>query len=240
MLQAIASLGASIEDDIKRDDLKHLLDLQEKNLETVTDNVPGLSFFNQFKKMYNGIQDFFLMKKVSRFLFEISSMSAEARIHLIDSINSDPVYGQKFGTFLIAALDRHDFEDKSIYLARVCKYYENGYLTRSKMVRFKGLIEQIDLEDLVNLKYDGLSCVGYPMHHLDIALYQFQTLGLTKVRTGGELISSGPLTLDRISFNRDRVEVDLTTFGTEFIRVINDFYELRVIDEVEDEKGVDN
>jgi hypothetical protein len=232
----ISLLGISIEEDIKKHDLRDLLDLREKNMETFIDNVPGLSFFNHFRKMYNGIQDYFMMKKVATFMIEISSMSAEARINLIDSINSDPVYGQKFGTFLIAALDRHDFEHKSIYLARVCKYYENGYLTKSKMVRFKGLIEQIDLEDLVNLKYNGFSGVGYPKHHLDVALYQFQALGLTRVMTGGELTSTGPLTLDRMYLNRDRVEVAITTFGTEFIQVINDFYEFHIVDE--DEQNV--
>lgn len=64
-------------------------------------------------------------------------------------------------------------------------------------------------------------------------MYQFQALGLTRATTGGELMGNGPLTLDRMSSNRNKVEVAVTTFGTEFIRVINDFYEFRVVDEDE-------
>lgn len=223
----IAVLGAVIEDDIKKNDLKTLLDIREENSDTFRDNLPGLAVFNQFKKMYTGIQDYFLMKKVSKFLFEISSMSSESRVNLVDSINNDPVYGQRFGTFLIAALDRHDFEGKAVYLARVCKYFENGYISKSTMIRFKGLIEQIDLQDLDNLKYDGFSGEGFPSHYHDVALYQFQALGLTRVRSGGELLSSGPLSLDRMVSRRNEVQIDITSFGREFVQVINDFYEIR-------------
>jgi len=223
----IAVLGAVIEDDIKKDDLKMLLDIGEENSDTFRDNIPGLAVFNQFKKMYTGIQDYFLMKKVSKFLFEISSMSAESRVNLVENINNDPVYGQKFGTFLIAALDRHDFEGKAVYLARVCKYFENGYISKSTMIRFKGLIEQIDLQDLDNLKYNGFSGEGFPSHNNDVALYQFQALGLTRVRSGSELLSSGPLSLDRMVSRRNEVQIDITSFGTKFVQVINDFHEIR-------------
>lgn len=225
MSQDIKLLGNSIEDDIRKANLKELLDQQEKNVEMVTDNITGLSFLNQFKRMYSGIQDYFLIKKVSKFLFELSSMSAESRVALIDKINEDPIYGQKFGTFLITALDRHDFENKSVMLARVCKYYESGYLSRTNFVRFKGIIEHMDIEDLVKLQYHGYDIVGYPQSRNDISLYQFQTLGLTSIKTSSEMINDGSLFTDGRPHDRHAVEVNLTKYGQDFILVINDYLE---------------
>jgi hypothetical protein len=221
MSQDINILGTSIEEDIRKKNLVKLLDQQEKNIATITDNIPGLSIFNQIKKMFTGVQDSFLIQKVYKFLFELSSMSTESRVSLIDKINDDPVYGQKFGTFLIAALDRHDFVPKSIMLARVCKYYEAEEINRSTFVRFKGIIQQMDIEDLVKLKYSYHQIFGYPDKRDDISLYQFQTMGLIQIRSGSELIVSGRIELNRVDYNQ--IQVNLTKFGIVFIKVINDY-----------------
>ena len=118
-----------------KEDLKELLiDVRDKITKEVLNQIPGLASFLSVKKIFTGVQDYFLIKKVYAFLFELSSMPLESRVTLVEKINADPIYGQQFGIFLILALDRHEFEQKAIMLARICKYYEMKVLSKSTFV----------------------------------------------------------------------------------------------------------
>lgn len=227
-LKQLDEIGVAFEADIAKEDLKEILAEQTDDLiETITGFVPGLSVFIKLRKAYKSIKDYFLISKIFRFLTDISSMSSVERNTLIGKINEDPIYEQKFGTFLITALDRLDFVDKASYLARICKFYGKGQISKSQLIRFKGFIEKIELEDLKKCSYlyEGNGpYYSFPSEFRDPPLFMFQALGIVKI-THYEDDFNDFRVLESAGLGRDTTSPQkptLTDLGEIFIAVIND------------------
>lgn len=141
-----------MESDIVSENLKDIIaDLSDFTIQHIGQNIPIVSLVFKALKSVNAYRDLILMDKVRAFLGELNSMSKKERKRFVDKINDDPIYGQKAGTFILTALDRHDFKKKSIYLAKACKYYEKEYLTKHDFTRIKTVIERMDLASLDNI-----------------------------------------------------------------------------------------
>lgn len=149
-MKELESAGSAFESDAAKDNLKDIIsDLGSATLESVGENLPGIGVVFKIGKALSSIRDYELMNKALTFLYELSKMSAESREKLIKKINSDPIFGQKFGTFILTAIDRHDFKEKSAFLAVACKFYERGDMSKENFIRIKTMIE---LNDLIDLK----------------------------------------------------------------------------------------
>jgi hypothetical protein len=145
-MKELEEIGSALEAEIVKEDLRGIIgDLSETSIQAIGEGIPGLSMLFKFHKAFLSIKDYFLMDKVLVFLSEMSKMPTDSRKELISKINTDPIYGQKFGAFVLTALDRHDFAEKSVYLARACRLYENNSLNKEQFILIKSMIENLHL-----------------------------------------------------------------------------------------------
>lgn len=181
----LREIGAALEADLAKENLKEMLAEQtDKLVENITGQVPGLAIVHKIAKAYRSVKDYFLMDKILRFLTDISSMDTQQRKKLVDKVDEDPIYEQKFGTFIITAIDRLDFLDKATYLANISKVYARDEISKSNYVRFKGFIEKIELEDLKKCIYyfeDDHPYYNFPENYSEPSLFLFQALGILKI-----------------------------------------------------------
>lgn len=222
----LIELGSSVEADIAKENLKELIvERADDVLELITGAAPGLSVITKLKKIYRSVNDYFLMEKIVTFLTDLSSMKTSERKNLINKLNNDPIHGQEFGKFLIVAIDRLEFVDKAVYLARACKFYEREDISQPLLTKIKGIIEKIDLADLKKLGYreDG-GCFGYPNGYKSQNLYLFQSLDLVNIEHSiGEFENYNQMkALDRAKDLSRPSLPKLTDLGKILIYVIND------------------
>jgi hypothetical protein len=175
-----------------------------------------LSVIDNLLKGFSSFRDHALMEKVIYFLEDSSTATPEEREDLIKRFDADKSFEQKFAQFTLVALDRLDFPQKATFLSRVLKAYQQGTINKLEVVRFKSIVENIELEDLMklNVRYGG---DGYPYDRSHPSLFKFQAFGLIRIRSGVELRSFNP---EYPRFDKDKIEVKLTTFGSKFIQVI--------------------
>lgn len=149
-LKELEKIGESLEADILKEDLKEVTEeLSNMLISQVGENIPGVGIFFKTIKAIGSVKDYVLMTKVVAFLGELDKMSASSRKSLVDKINSDRIYGQRFGAYLISAIDRHEFAHKSVFLARICKYYERGDISKPVLIKLNSVIENMHLEDIL-------------------------------------------------------------------------------------------
>jgi hypothetical protein len=134
-MNELDELAVSVEADVAKDNLLEIIAEQgDKIIESFTEMMPGLSVIFKLNNAYKSVQNYFLIEKIIIFLTGLSSMTTKQRKNLIEKINNDPIHGQQFGKFLIISIDRLDFAEKSTYLARVCKFYERGDISKSLLI----------------------------------------------------------------------------------------------------------
>jgi len=225
-MKELEQSGSALESDIVKENLKEIIfDLSQPIVETIGqaigENIPGLSIFFKGAKAVSAIRDQDLMNKVISFLNEAEQMDHIKRKKLVDKVNKDPIYGQRFGAFVLVALDRYDFAVKAKYLARALKFYERNDISKITLIRINSAIQQIQLMDLEDWTKDR-----------NIATTNISSLA------GENFISNGifelnynfqPLTKDH---NRDHigknyrtnniVKVKVTSFGYLFFFILKD------------------
>jgi hypothetical protein len=179
-MNQLTELAASVEADVAKDNLKELIaEKADDVMESLTGITPGLSIVAKLAKIYHSVRDYFLMEKIVAFLTDLSSLKVSERKSLIGKLNDDPIYGQKFGKFIIIAIDRLEYIDKAIYLARACKFYERGDISKELFIKVKGIIEKVELAHLKRLGYEEENgYCGYPQRFNSEGLYLFQSLDL--------------------------------------------------------------
>lgn len=179
-MNQLDDIATSVEADVAKENLKELIaERVDDILEQITGITPGLSIVAKLGKIYSSVRDYYLIEKCVMFLSNLSSLNYDERKHLIDKINNDPIYGQKFGKFIILAIDRLEYAEKAVFLARACKFYEREDITKDLFIRLKSIIEKVELSDLNGLGYDEqFGYYGYPSRFNRPGLYQFQSLDL--------------------------------------------------------------
>lgn len=154
-MKDLEQTGAALEADIVHDNLKDVItELLQFTLAQLGESAPIVSTVFKAFKGVSAYRDFQLMNKVTMFLTELNKLSAKERKKLVDKMNDDPIYGQKAGTFILSALDRLDFEQKSVYLAKACKHYNDGLLSKKNLCEVKMVIERLSIYDLEKLSGD--------------------------------------------------------------------------------------
>jgi hypothetical protein len=174
-----------------------------------------LSVIDNMYKSISSFRDHALMEKVLYFLDEGSTATVEEREDLIKKFDADKSFEQKFALFTLVALDRLDFPQKATFLSRILKAYQQGVINKLEVVRFKSIVENIELEDLMGLR-NSWGYEGYPRDRSHPSLFKFQAFGLIRIRSGLQMRG----TFDPYRYDEDKVQVELTRFGSDFIKVI--------------------
>lgn len=225
-MKELEQSGAALESDIVKDNLKDIIaELSQPILDTfgkaIGENIPGLSWFFKGMKAYKAVRDQDLMNKVIAFLYEADKMDQRTRKKLVDKVNDDPIYGQKFGAFVLVALDRYDFAQKVQFLVNALKFYERGDISKHTLIRFNAAIKDLhlmDLEQWINdheLPSSNISEVGKQMfmsHGLIQTTFNFQPL--TKDHTKDDY--------GRNYRTQNIMKTKLSDFGNLFFHVLKD------------------
>lgn len=148
---------------IKESNLKELV---EDYSEIVIDNflpdsllkeIPIVSTICSFYKFGNAVSEGIFKKKLLRFLFQLSRVSAKNRTKEIDKINKSKKYENTVGETLIELLDKIDSEKKPKILGKLFKSFlsqEIDYITFLKLAHILNLCFIQDLLELKNNSKD--------------------------------------------------------------------------------------
>lgn len=151
-------LGISLMETILKSDLPALInELGEIGIDTLIDDgvfkdVPIFGAITAISKTCGNIRDYYLSKKLLKFLKEISSLSAEERKMLIEKLDTDQKYASHIGERIIDLLSRLDDENKPSLIAKAFKLYAKGGLSYIQLQRINHAIERFLLCDLDELK----------------------------------------------------------------------------------------
>ena len=90
---------------------EELLDLADHGLDELLDSgllsgLPVVNFLHSTIKTVNSVSDYLFMKKIIAFLLPQSTVHAEQRIDIIESLEKDPHYKNKVGTKLLYILEK--------------------------------------------------------------------------------------------------------------------------------------
>lgn len=192
-------------------------DLGSAVISKVGEDLPGLGLFFKAAKAISSVRDYYSMEKVIVFLNELSNLTTEQRKNLVAKINIDNIYGQKFGSFIVVALDREDFSMKSRYLARACKYYEYGVISRKALVVVKTVIENMHLSDIET----WIGPVFRFPKPTDAAYSSFVANGLVKTEFNMQRVHSRGMRADW-NLNDEVMKTKLTPLGYMFYKIVKD------------------
>jgi len=184
--------------------------------------------------VYDKIKEGALMEKAVEFAEEFSIMNIDDRQLLIERMNEDPIYGQKFGTFLLVSLERMDFKIKAKYLARACNYYHLNYISKSNFIRLKTIIENINMGDVEeyilvdtkSMEHDDFPDLSFkrPKREKEPAFIAFLNLGIIFQKYDFDSLKQAfqnDKYNNSISYNRV-IKSELTTIGQQLYYMIND------------------
>jgi hypothetical protein len=212
-------IGSHFEADMVKDNLLSIIaGLGDITISFFTGLPQGyLSVIDNMYKSISSFRDHALMEKVIYFLDEGSTATVEEREDLIKKFDADKSFEQKFSLFTLVALDRLDFPQKATFISRILKAYQQGTINKLTVVRYKSIVENLELEDLMRLR-NSYGYEGYPRDRSHPSLFKFQTFGLVRIRAGLEM--RGGYNPTDLRYDESAVQVELTKFGSEFIKVI--------------------
>jgi len=116
MNENLTDVGESLEVSVAKDDLLDIIgDLADLPLERLLDmgeSIPVVSSLLKGIKATIAVRDAIFLEKVIVFLRTVGKIPTKERIRMVEKIQADPKYRQKFGKFSIKALvSRHSLID---------------------------------------------------------------------------------------------------------------------------------
>jgi len=99
-------------------------------------------------KTVAAIRDWFLLRKVAKFLQRLASVPLEERRSMADQIKEDKGYGQRIAESIVVYLDRYDHLNKAELLSRMFIAYTRGELQREEFIRLASAIDTAFIHDL--------------------------------------------------------------------------------------------
>jgi len=186
-----SGLGSAIEDSIELKDLRAIiLDAGEVTIDSILENdalksIPILGTIYNVYKTGIGIRDSILIKKILRFLKEISEIEQEDRISMIERLEHDPKFRNRVGEYTIMLLDRIDDYNKVQMVSKTFIAFCYGKINVVELLRINQVIDRIFMNDLSELK--KLSTEESRIIEEDpnaISELSFISLGLAYIRSG--------------------------------------------------------
>jgi len=167
------SLEASLAKDTLVDIMSGLGDSTIEMLLELGDSIPVFSYFTKGVKAANEIRDFIFLEKVVKFLTTLGEVPTSERLRMIDKIQSDSKYNEKFGKFSLIALDLYEDKTNAQLLGIAAKYLARDEISFSFYKRISFIIGRLFIDDLLNFANDDNRTLR------DISL-DFESLGLLK------------------------------------------------------------
>lgn len=223
-MKELEQIGEAFEAEIVKQDLTELAgDLSDTLRQQLGEDIPVFGVFFKAIKAIGAIKDLALISKVYAFMGEVGKMSTKQRKSLVKKINKDRVYGQRFGAYLISAIDRHEFSQKSVYLARACKYFERGDISRWALIKLNTIIQNVHLQDIQ--EFMEIDYTRIPKIDKDPAFNSFLANGIIRQTYDFEELRGPqvdnnrmirPIRIDRI------IRIDLTDLGSALYAIVKD------------------
>lgn len=172
-------VGESLELAVAKENLLEIIgNLSDYTFEKLLDlgeAIPIFSYLTRGLKATFAIRDAIFMEKVVMFLHNVGKIPKDERSRMIEKIQNEEKYKQKFGKFSIIALDRFDNEFKAKFLGIATQYLAREEITFEFYQRFSHIIDSLTVADLQEIT--GPTFLNFGRN----TFYAFEALGLIQV-----------------------------------------------------------
>ncbi|TCD26323.1 hypothetical protein EZ456_13570 [Pedobacter psychrodurus] len=181
-MNEITNIENSLEASTVKDNLLDIIggsaDYSIEKFLDMGDGIPIVSYFTKGFKATLAVRDFLFMEKIIEFLREIGEEPTTKRKKMIDKIQEDLSYSQKFGKVSLVAIERFDDIEKAKLLGQTARYLARGEITYSLYKRVAFIIGRLYLADILS----------FGSHEKSLVLLNFtadlEALGLTRTDWG--------------------------------------------------------
>ncbi|GAB3585621.1 hypothetical protein [Hymenobacter daeguensis] len=154
-----STLGLTLMDEVASDHITDLTaDAAEALLDSMTDAAEVLEAFPVFGSAVKliragfSIHDRLFLRKLSKFLLELHSVSVDERYEFVREFDRDPSFKKRVGEKLILLLDRFDDLEKAAVLGKLFRAFMVGRADYHLFGRLSGIVDRAYLPDLSLLK----------------------------------------------------------------------------------------
>lgn len=112
------------------------------------DDIPFVGLVTKTIKVGKSVKEYFFIKKIVSFLFELQDYSMQERKDFTNRIQNSDSSKEKFGETIIIIIDRLDSVEKAQIVGRLTSNLINQKLSREECLRFCRIVERSFLEDL--------------------------------------------------------------------------------------------
>jgi len=154
----VSDLGQSLIQTLFRSELPDITqDIAEVALDSflsegVFREVPIVDTIVRLGKTYATIRDYFLLKKVLRFLGTVKEQTTHSeRDAFAETLDADENYGRRVGETLLVLLDRYDHIDKSRLMALLFSGYLRQEIDHDDFFRLSTAIDHAFIADLYTM-----------------------------------------------------------------------------------------
>ncbi|TKB96175.1 hypothetical protein [Pedobacter cryotolerans] len=210
------SLEASIAKDNLFDIVGSLGDYSLDKLLDLGEGIPIISYFSKGVKATIAVRDMLFLEKVVEFLRTVGEVPTEQRLKMIDKIQSDKSYNEKFGKASMIALERFNDVKKARILGQAAKYLSRDELTFRLYKRLSFTLDRLYIDDL--LFFSSTPVISRLPVYLKSDL---ETLGLIK----SEIVTKkvDPRTSSRGAVQVDaKIKWEITRLGMFFKQIVED------------------
>jgi len=114
-------------------------------------DIPIIKWIIGVGKTVTAVRDYFLVRKVWRFLRGLDKIAQEERKELLTRIENDEKHGRRIGETVVMYLDRYDHLDKACLLSKVFCAYGREQIDYDEFLRISSSVERAFIEDLNDL-----------------------------------------------------------------------------------------
>lgn len=170
-MKEIDELSNSLERTLKNSDLHNLAEgigeitLDSLLEEGVLKDLPIIGIISGLAKTALNIQDQLFLKKIIRFLTELSNTDPKERNRLITKIDNSNEFEIKVGEKLLYIIDKCDDHRSAEYVAKLFRAFLNEELDYSDFLRGSAIMQNIfraDLEFFINNRVEDLEKEIHP------------------------------------------------------------------------------
>lgn len=141
-------------DTLKNDTQEVVIDIAETGLDSILENevirqIPIVKYLYIGKKVAFDLKEFFFIKKLTRFLNEISSISVDDRRIFLEKIKVDDEY---LGEHILMIIEKLDSIEKPILIGRLFNALARGEIDTNLFYRLCNVVDSTYINDLYYLK----------------------------------------------------------------------------------------
>lgn len=184
-MNEITNIENSLEASTAKDNLLDIIggaaDYSIEKFLDMGDGIPIVSYLTKGVKTTLAIRDYIFMEKVIEFLREVGKEPTSSRKKMIDKIQGDSEYSQKFGKVSLVAIERFDDVEKAKLLGQTARYLARDEISFSMYRRVAHIIDRLYIADILtfaNTDFDRLMYLKF--------ITDLEALGLVKSNYGLE------------------------------------------------------